>query len=223
VLSLSGPEELGGRIVRELKRYLIRGALLLAPVLILSAVTLPRLGPWLVVQDPLVKSDAIIVLGGTMYERQLEAVDLYKENWAPRIYLFRELADWGELVLIERGIPYTTVVDVQLEAMLRLGVPRDAIEVLDRAGSTAEEAEYVRRLVTSKTLSRVIVVSSKQHTRRARLVLQRKLAGTGTDIVVRPSRYDRSNIERWWTDRATLRFTLFETQRLLGYWIGIAD
>jgi uncharacterized SAM-binding protein YcdF (DUF218 family) len=223
VLSLSGPEELRGRIVRPLKRHLIRGALVLAPILILSAVTLPRLGSWLVVQDPLAKSDAIIVLGGTMYERQLEAVDLYHESWAPRIYLFRELVDWGELALIERAVPYTKIVDVQIEAMVRLGIPRDAIEILDRAASTAEESEYVRRLVTSRKFARVIVVSSKQHTRRVRLVMQRKLSDTGASVIVRPSRYDRSNIEQWWTERATLRFTLFETQRLLGYWIGLAD
>ena len=204
-------------------RYLRRGALVLAPVLLLSAVALPRLGSWLVVEDPLVKSDAIVVLGGTMYERQLEAVDLYHERWAPRIFLFREVIDWGELALIERGVPYTNAVDVQIDAMLKLGVPRDAIVVLDRAGSTAEEAEFVRRLVTTEKMPRVIVVSSKQHTRRARLVIGRKLAGTGTEVIVRPSRYDRSNVERWWTQRATLRFTLFETQRLLGYWIGLAD
>jgi uncharacterized SAM-binding protein YcdF (DUF218 family) len=206
-----------------LKRLLVRGALILAPCLLLIAVALPRLGPWLVIQDPLVKSDAIIVLGGTIYERQLEAVDLYREAWAPRIYLFRELIDWGELELMERGVPYTKVVDVQIEAMLRLGVPREAIEILDRADSTAAEADFVRQLVLAKKLSRVIVVSSKQHTRRVRLVMRRRLAATGTEVIVRPSRYDRSNVERWWSERATLRFTLFETQRLLGYWIGLAD
>ena len=209
--------------MRELKRHLRRGALVLAPILLLSAVTLPRLGSWLVVENPLVKADAIIVLGGTMYERQLEAVDLYKDNWAPRIYLFREVADWGERVLIERGVEYTKIIDLQIEAMTRLGIPREAIEILDRAGSTAEESEYVRRLVTSEKMSRVIVVTSKQHTRRAGWVMRRKLADIGTEVIVRPSRYDRSNVERWWTERATLRFTLFETQRLLGYWIGLAD
>ena len=206
-----------------MRRYLIRGAVVLALILLLSALALPRLGSWLVVRDPLAKSDAIIVLGGTMYERQLEAVDLYAEGWAPRIYLFRELADWGELALIERGVSYTPVVEVQIEAMLGLGVPRDAILLLNRAGSTAEEADFVRELVTAEKMSRVIVVSSMQHTRRARLVMRRKLAGTGAGVIVRPSRYDRSNVEQWWSQRATLRFTLFETQRLLGYWIGIAD
>jgi uncharacterized SAM-binding protein YcdF (DUF218 family) len=223
LLSLSGPEELGGRIVRKLKRILVRGALILAPCLLITVVALPRLGSWLVIQDPLIKSDAIIVLGGTMYERQLEAVDLYKEAWAPRIYLFRELIDWGELALVERGVPYMKVVDLQIDAMLRLGVPREAIEILDRAESTAAEADYVRQLVTAQKLSRVIVVSSKQHTRRARLVMRRRLKDTGTEVIVRPSRYDRSNVERWWSERATLRFTLFEAQRLLGYWIGLVD
>jgi uncharacterized SAM-binding protein YcdF (DUF218 family) len=133
------------------------------------------------------------------------------------------LIDWGELELIERGVPYTKVVDVQIDAMVRLGVPRGAIEILDRAESTAAEADYVRQLVLARKLSRVIVVSSKQHTRRVRLVMRRRLADTGTDVIVRPSRYDRSNVERWWSERATLRFTLFETQRLLGYWLGLAD
>jgi uncharacterized SAM-binding protein YcdF (DUF218 family) len=206
-----------------LKRYLIRGALVLAPVLLLSAVTLPRLGSWLVVEDPLAKSDAIIVLGGTMYERQLEAVDLYHEGWAPRIYLFREVIDWGELALIERGVPYRKIVDIQIDAMLQFGVPRDRIVILDRAASTSEEADFVRQLVASERLSRIIVVSSKQHTRRVRLVMRRKLSGTGGGVIVRPSRYDRSNVEDWWSERATLRFTLFETQRLFGYWIGVAD
>jgi uncharacterized SAM-binding protein YcdF (DUF218 family) len=206
-----------------LTNYIRRGAIVLAPLFLLSALTFPRLGSWLVVQDPLVKSDAVIVLGGTMYERQLEAVDLYKEAWAPRIYLFREVIDWGELALIERGVSYTTVVDVQIDAMLRLGVPRDAIHVLERAGHTAEEADYVRQLVTTEKMSRVIVVSSKQHTRRVRLVMRRRLSDTGSEVIVRASRYDRANVDRWWTERATLRFTLFEMQRLLGYWIGIAD
>ena len=30
-------------------------------------------------------------------------------------------------------------------------------------------------------------------------------------------------IDRWWARRGTLRFTLFEYQRLFGYWTGLAD
>ena len=70
---------------------------------------------------------------------------------------------------------------------------------------------------------RVIIVTSKQHTRRARLVMSRRLAGTGVKVIMRASRYDRTDVEHWWRNRSTLRFTLFESQRLFGYWIGVAD
>lgn len=207
-----------------MKRLLRRGALIAAPLLlILVAVAAPRAGAWLVVADPLDRADAIIVLGGTMYERQLEAVDLFKEQWAPRIYLFREIADWGEVELIRRGVPFTRAVDVQIDAMLKLGVPRDAIHVLDQANSTAEESVHVQALVARERYSRVIIVTSKQHTRRARLVMRRRLEPTGVGLIVRPSRYDRADVDRWWANRSTLRFTVFETQRLIGYWIGVAD
>ncbi len=213
---------MGGRTFVTVKRLLIRGALIVAPIL-LSAVALTRLGPWLVVADPIGKADAVFVLGGTMYERPLEAVELYKEGWAPRIYLFRQVADWGEQLLVERNMAYTREVDLQIEVMGRLGVPREAIGILDEANSTADEAADVQRLVTHEKFSSVIIITSKQHTRRARLAMNRRLAPGGVQVIVRPSRFDRTDVDRWWANRSTLRFTLFETQRLFGYWIGVAD
>ena len=207
----------------ELKRILFRGALLSAPFLLVSALAFPRLGAWLVVADPLQKADAIVVLGGTMYERPMEAVELYKEGWAPRIYLVRQIADWGEALLVERNFQYTREVDLQIEVMGRLGVPREVIGILAQANSTAEEADHVLALVTREQFSRVIVVTSKQHTRRARLVMNRKVNPAGVAVIVRASRFDRSDVDRWWTNRSTLRFTLFEIQRLLGYWLGVID
>ena len=206
-----------------MKRLLRRSAYVLAPVLLLGFFSLRGLGSFLVVQDPLAKTDGILILGGTMYERQLEAVELYQAGWAPRLFLLREIADWGEAELIKRGFKYLSAVDVQIDAMERLGVPRDRITVLDQANSTAQEADILYRLTQREKLAGVIVVTSKQHTRRARLVMNRRMAGMGVNVVVRYSRFDQADTDRWWTNRSTLRFTLFETQRLFGYWIGLAD
>lgn len=200
-----------------------RSALILAPILILSIFALSRLGSFLVVQDPLAKADAIFVLGGTRYERPLEAVELYKAGWAPRITLMRQIADNGELELMKRRVPYRREVDEQVEVLVRLGVPASAITVLNEANSTAEEADALYAIGTREHWTRVIIVTSKQHTRRARLVMRRRMAGTGVEVVVRPSRLDDADVDRWWRNRSTLRFTLFESQRLLGYWIGVAD
>ena len=206
-----------------LKRFLVRVALVAAPLLLISAIALPRLGAWLVVEDPLQKADAIIVLGGTMYERPLEAVELLAEGWADRVFLFQQVVDWGEASLIERQVPYTREVDLQIEVMQRLGVDKSRIAVLEQANSTADEADYVFQLASREKFRRLIVITSRQHTRRARLVMNRRLDDIGVQVIVRASRFDRSDVDRWWANRSTLRFTLFETQRLLGYWIGIAD
>ena len=37
------------------------------------------------------------------------------------------------------------------------------------------------------------------------------------------SRSDESDVDRWWTRRGTLRFVLFESQKMFAYWIGAAD
>ena len=212
-----------GPLQEILKRLLVRSAVILAPLLLLGIIALRGLGSFLVYEDPLEKADGIMILGGTMYERQLEAVDLYKDGWAPRLFVLREISDWGEVELMNRGINYQSAVDVQVDVMERLGVPRDRITILDRANSTAQEAGILRDLALREKFTKVIIVTSKQHTRRARLVVNRRMQEIGVKVIVRPSRYDRANVDRWWTERATLRFTLFETQRLFAYWIGVAD
>jgi uncharacterized SAM-binding protein YcdF (DUF218 family) len=205
------------------KRFLRRSAIVLAPVLLIGIFALRGLGSWLVVQDPLAKADAIFVLGGTRFERPLEAVELYKAGWAPRIALMRQVSDYGEVHLMQQGIPYPREVDAQVDVMVRLGVPQSAITIFNEANSTAEEADTLYEAATANHWSSVIIVTSKQHTRRARLVMTRRTAPIGLTVVTRYSRYDQADTDRWWTNRSVLRFTLFETQRLFGYWIGVAD
>ncbi len=202
---------------------LLRLAALAALLLLIAAVAAPRLGAWLVVEDPLEKADAIFVLGGTLFERPLEAADLYHDGWAPRMLLMRQIADAGEAEMQRRGIPFQREIDIQIDALTRLGVPRDAIQILDEQDSTKDEANTLRDLVVANHWSKVIVVTSKQHTRRAGLVMDRRLAPTGARAIMRASRYDRTEVDTWWHRRGTLRFTLFETQRLIAYWLRIAD
>jgi len=196
---------------------------ILAALFALTLFALSKLGSFLVVEDPLEKADAIFVLGGTRFERPLEAVDLYREGWAPRILLMRVVRDYGEVELIKRGFKFPLESDVQFDALTRMGIDPSAITILGEKDNTRDEADDIRDQAIQHQWTRIIVVTSKQHTRRARLVVTRRLAGTGTKVIMRASRYDRTRPEQWWRDRPTIRFTLFESQRLLGYWLGVAD
>jgi uncharacterized SAM-binding protein YcdF (DUF218 family) len=209
----------------SVKRHLLRAAVVAAILfLMFAAYAFPRLGRFLVYEDPLVKADVIYVLNGSRFERQLEAVDLYNQGWAPLILLSKGAYDWGELELLEKGVPFTQEIDIQIDVMHRLGVPKDAIVVTeDVNNSTHAEAQTLVDTAALYHWKTAIVVSSKQHTRRARMEMNRMLAPRGMRIVMRASTHDRSNVDAWWTERGTIRFTLFETQRLLAYWLRLAN
>ena len=205
------------------KRVLARAALIAAILVIaFSLYALPKLGRFLVAEDPLTKSDAIYVLSGARFERLLEAIDLYQEGWAPKIVLVQGMYDWGELELIQKGVAFQKESDIQVQLGEALGVPREAFTVLGQQDSTHDEALTLFDEARRQQWTKVIVVTSKQHTRRARMEFNRTAGAGGLAVVMRATRHDRSDVDQWWRSRGTIRFTLFETQRLIAYWLHLA-
>ena len=179
-------------------------------------------GSYLHHEDPLEKADAVYVLGGARVERWLEAYDLYREGYAPVILLSPERPEAAETLIRSRGITFPSTPELQRNALVQLGVPASAI--LAPAGSTdntAQEAELLRTTAAARNWKRVIVVTSKLHTRRAGFAMRRGLDGTGTAVLLRGSRYDRSEPASWWRSRADIRFGGSEWMKLVLYRLGL--
>ena len=156
-------------------------------------------GRYLQHEDPLVKADAIFVLAGTRLERPLEAVDLYKAGYAPLIVLSPGRPEPGEYLLKQRGLKFPLEVELQRDAIIQLGVPAAAVPATTGyIDNTAQEANLLRAMVKTNHWRRVIIVTSKYHTRRAAFAFRRGLEGTGADVIMRASRYDPSDPARWW-------------------------
>jgi uncharacterized SAM-binding protein YcdF (DUF218 family) len=182
------------------------------------------LGHILYEEDPLENADVIYVLGGTRVERVAEGGQLYLEGWAPLILLSRQISEPAEVALRASGLTIPTEIDLQRSVLQQMGVPAAAVdEVTAEQVATANEVEELAQLAEQRRWQRLIVVTSKLHTARARLALQRRFAGTGRHIIMRASRYDDADVERWWSNRSDLRFALWESQKLLAYWLGIGD
>jgi uncharacterized SAM-binding protein YcdF (DUF218 family) len=182
------------------------------------------LGHILYQEDALARADVIFVLGGAHLDRAAEAGHLYLEGWAPLILLSRHLSDGAEVALRARGLTIPSVADIQRQALVQMGVPATAIEVLEvEQETTASESRELRGQFAARRWSRIIVVTSKLHTARAGLVLRRYFADTGVQVIMRASRYDAADIDRWWARRSDFRFAVFELQKLMAYWIGVAD
>ena len=189
-------------------------------------------GAWFVVdggrflqhEDPLSHADAIFVLAGTRAERFLEAVDLYRQGYASTIVLSPGIVESAEFRLRAQGIPFPTDAELARDAMIRMGIPAGSIVTpFEDIDNTAAEGLLLRTLSRQHRWTRVIIVTSKYHTRRAGFAFRRALRGTDVTIVVRATRYDDADPARWWHYRSDLRFVLLEWQKLAAYWCGLAN
>jgi|GEM_PF-1902668 len=111
-----------------------------------------RLGDALISVDPLTKADYIVVLGGHR-ERGIEAANLYREGWAPKVIASSLKQDVSELA----------------DIMEAYGVPSDDI-LIDGVGTrTATHPETVAQLPgVDKKNDRFIILTSSYHTSRSR-------------------------------------------------------
>lgn len=171
-------------------------------------------GEFLIVEDPPRKADAIVVLAGSVPDRILEAVTLYKDGYAPRIVVSREPPPRAYARLAELGVSVPTPHEINLSIARQLGIPGEALlETGGKPGSTLSEAADLIRFLWSHGFHRVLLVTSKGHTRRARQIYGH-LAGDRLELVMRPSRYDPYDPARWWKDRTTTRRVLIEFQKM---------
>ncbi len=188
------------------------------------AVFLPFAGRYLVVHQPLERSDAIVVLAGSRVERWLGAVDIYRAGWAPRIVLSRGRMESAERRLHDMGIRFPADADLASDAMVQMHVPAQAIVMLpDDLDNTAQEAAATRRLATASGWSRIIVVTSKYHSRRTAYAFAREFRGTPIRVSVQPTAYDPSVPSRWWSSRQDFRFVTSELQKLVAYHLGLRE
>jgi uncharacterized SAM-binding protein YcdF (DUF218 family) len=199
----------------------MRAALATVAVLAAAAAALFSAGRLLVVADPLpAHADAIVILAGSVPDRTLEAVDLYRAGIASRIVVTRERVQRGNAALRARGVSLPEGDDLTIDALGRLGVPPSAVVRLRRrATSTDTEARTIARWACRVRVRRLVIVTSRAHTRRARLILAQSL-GPGIELTIRPSRYDGFSSRRWWHVRRDQKIVLSEYEKLAHYWLS---
>jgi uncharacterized SAM-binding protein YcdF (DUF218 family) len=208
--------------LRRTRRVLLRAAAVVAALTVVAALCfLPFAGRYLLREDPLDPSDAILVLAGARVERWLEAVELFREGWAPRIVLSRGGYESADSLLREMGLHYPDEAELARDLMIQMHVPSAAIILLPGSrDNTAQEAEGLHEMATSDW-RHIIVVTSNYHTRRAGFAFRREFRHTPVQVIVRGSRYDSATPARWWRARKDIRFVTLELQKLVLYWCGL--
>jgi uncharacterized SAM-binding protein YcdF (DUF218 family) len=203
------------------KRRRARGILLgLAGMLPVGAVVfLLYVGRWLVVEDPLEKANAIVVLSGRMPLRAMGAAKLYREGYAPKVWLTHSTEPGATLEAMR--IAYVGEDFYSTRVLMHEGVPREAIHVLDTPIiNTADEIGVVSAALEEAKGRTVIIVTNKVHTRRVRILWRRLAAGRG-QAIVRAASDDPFEPRRWWRTTSDALDVVRELLGILNAWAGM--
>jgi uncharacterized SAM-binding protein YcdF (DUF218 family) len=159
-----------------------RRTLLLAAVFVAWAVLSPGLATILVVREPIEGADAILVLSGSsVYDERLDhAIDLYRGGRAQTIVLTNDglrgrwsRARQSNLYSIEHG----------RDKLVAAGIPPERIVLLQPlVRNTYDEAVALRDYIVAHRSTRVLIVTSPYHSRRALWIIRRVVAPANATV-----------------------------------------
>jgi uncharacterized SAM-binding protein YcdF (DUF218 family) len=176
-------------------------------------------GRWLVVEDPLEKAQAIVVLSGRMPIRAMEAAKLYRAGYAPKIWLTHSTEPGATLEAM--GISFAGEDVYNVQVLMHEGVPADSIRVLQPPIiNTADELAAVSTALAQENGTTVIIVTSKVHTRRVRILWNRLAAGAGRALI-RAASDDPFEPRRWWRTTGDALDVVREFLGILNAWAGM--
>jgi len=178
-----------------------------------------NLGRWLVHQDPLEAADAIAVLSGRMPDRALEAARIYKQGYAPEVWLTHSVEP-GE-TLQKLSVRFIGEEEYDREILIHEGVPPGSVRLLDPPiVNTADEMKTFGAALRAAPHHTVILVTSRVHTRRTRKLWSLLSAHDGKAIVrgVSDDSFDPSH---WWRSTGDALDVVREVLGLLNAWAGL--
>lgn len=184
---------------------------------------LTAMGRFLVADEAPRAADAVIVLstGIDIYPRWIEAARLYERGYVQNVVIngdrktdvLRELEARG----LQRAFPWDTHARTVL---MFLGVPdRSIISISAQdAFDTISEAGHVAAVLPRHGIRRVLITTSRFHTRRARRIWHDNAAGVLDEITMVAARDDPFSPRTWWHEPRQIRWVLAEYGGWMMYW-----
>jgi len=164
-------------------------------------------GQWLVVDAPQ-PSDVILVLAGETEHRPARAMQLLDQGYGRRVVMDVPAAAkiYG---VSERQFAEKYIGSLPEAAAVRI-CPIEGL-------STLEESHDVEKCLASEdeSGSRILIVTSDYHSRRALSIFRHELPGKTFSVAV--ARDDAEFGTRWWTHREWAKICMGEWERLLWW------
>ncbi len=106
------------------------------------------------------------------------------------------------------------------QVLQKLGVPADAIRLLNKGvRNTEEEVLLIAQELKRAGGERVILVTSKAHTRRVKTIWN-TLVGDSAEAIVRHAKEDPFDPGRWWRNTKDALAVSREIFGMMNVWVG---
>ncbi len=206
------PPKKRGRIRRGFLPFLF---VCIAGFLVAGCIALYKAPRILQLNEPPMRSDALVVPGGSPV-RAFHAARLFRDGYAPIVYVGKPVLSSGDIRIRDAGIEWPREEELTMQILLKEGVPRLAIRMYGPTKSTAEEAEVLARIYAKKPCS-LLVVTSPSHTRRARMIFRDTLPECAVTVVGTP---DEELPAAWWQSQDAARQVVLEIMKIIFYKAG---
>jgi uncharacterized SAM-binding protein YcdF (DUF218 family) len=193
-------------------------------LLVVVAVLLPwgasGIGQWLMVADPLEPAKAIVVLSGRVPFRAMEAASIYRQGLAPEVWLTKEVVRPEEQALGRLGVAVVRDEVYNRAVLERLGVKPEVIRLLGEGiWNTVDEMRIVAAELGRDGGDRVIIVTSKTHSRRVRATWA-AIVGASPKAIIRYAREEPYDARGWWRNTRDGLDVSREVFGLVNVWTG---
>ena len=181
-------------------------------------------GSWLIREDALEKSQAIVVLSGGLPDRALAAARVYRDGYATEVWLTQPLQP--KAAMRELRLPYAGEEEYSRMVLIEKGVPTAKIVLLEpHILNTADElhvvADALDRQTGQQSVPIAIVVTSKAHTRRVRAIWDKISTGHHGRLLIRAAPEDSFDAAHWWRATNDALTVIREYSGLLNAWAGL--
>lgn len=145
--------------------------------------------------------------------------ELYRAGYAPVVVLSEAVPERALRQLDAVGIRFPRAMEIHRQVLQAMGVPLDRMEPLGGlALSTADEAEQIAARFSGKG-TRILVVPSPFHVKRARLIISRASEGRDISLAVVGMPHQGFPDARW-TSQGAAREVLLEWAGIVWYLTG---
>jgi uncharacterized SAM-binding protein YcdF (DUF218 family) len=201
------------------RRWIVRSGLVLFLLLLavlLRGKILKTAGSTLVVEDPAEQVDALFVLSGNAFDRGREGARLYNAGYTPKIVCLGGESNSS----LELYNVLVSTAEITKAVVLNNNVPERDIELLEKGTSTFEEFEAITTMCKERGWTKIMVVSSRFHTRRIHEFFRLRLHFEGIKMVLRGAKDIIFEEDCWWKSEPGMIFVNNEYVKLLFYWMN---